>query len=509
MTYQHLRTESDVRAVAMENPEGQPVRLTPQAVYDIACGFARFVSEKLQKPLEQLRIAVAQDCRLSGPLLMPRLQQGLADMGVQVFDCGLSTTPSMFMSTVTPGFLYDAAVMMTASHLPPDRNGLKFFTAQGGTSNEDMIHILALAEDGCTKKATPPKTAIQVDFLSKYAQQLVDLVRRGANAQDYDHPLVPFRILVDAGNGVGGFFVEQVLKPLGADPTGSQFLEPDGRFPNHIPNPEDDDALSSVSQAVTRNSADLGIIFDTDCDRAAVINRDGTPFARNALVALMSAIVLEEHPGTTIVTCSSTSNHIRSFIEARGGKQRRFKRGYRFVIDEALRLNAAGTDSQMAIEVSGHCALKENHFLDDGAYLVAKVLIKMARLHQEGKRLDSLIADLKEPLEALSFPFHFTVENPREYGDMLLRDLFQFAKEQGIALNEEHVDGFRGEFPLGDGDGWASSRPSMYNPLMGFQVESEEPGGAKHIAKKFIPFFTRYPELNQEDLAPLLALAQE
>ena len=92
---------------------------------------------------------------------------------------------------------------------------------------------------------------------------------------------------------------------------------------------------------------------------------------------------------------------------------------------------------------------------------------------------------------------------------MLLRDLFQLAKEQGIALNEEHVDGFRGEFPPGDGDGWASSRPSMYNPLMGFQVESEELGGAKHIAKKFIPFFTRYPELNQEDLAPLLALAQE
>lgn len=118
MNYQHLRTESDIRAVAMENGEGLPVRLTPQAVYDIAAGFIRFVSKKLNKPAEELRIGVARDCRLSGPVLMPRLQQGLADAGASVFDCGLSTTPSMFMTTVTEGFCYDAAVMMTASHLP-------------------------------------------------------------------------------------------------------------------------------------------------------------------------------------------------------------------------------------------------------------------------------------------------------------------------------------------------------------------------------------------------------
>ena len=303
------------------------------------------------------------------------------------------------------------------------------------------------------------------------------------------------------------FFVDKVLKPLGADTTGSQFLEPDGRFSNHMPNPEDDAALASVSKAVADNRADLGIIFDTDVDRAAVINEGGEPFARNALVALMSAIVLEEHPGTTIVTCSTTSNHIRTFIEDRGGKQRRFMRGYRYVIDEALRLNAEGIDSQMAIELSGHCALKENHFLDDGAYLVAKVLIKMAQLHREGKKLGSLVADLKEPLEAVSFSLHYTVEDPKAYGDQLLEDLFEFARGQGIALNEEHVDGFRGEFPPGDGDGWASSRPSMYNPLIGFRIQSETPGGAKHIAKKLIPFFSRYKELNREDMARLLAFA--
>ena len=302
MVYQHLRTESDVRAVAMENAGGLPVRLTPQAVYDIASGFAFFVAQKLHRPVDALRIGIARDCRLSGPTLIQALAQGLVDVGVQVYDCGISTTPSMFMATVTEGFMLDAAMMMTASHLPPDRNGIKFFTAAGGASNQDVMDILTLAAAGHFPKTANPKPAEKIDFLSVYARDLVALIRKEADAANYDQPLAPFRIVVDAGNGIGGFFVDQVLKPLGADTAGSQFLEPDGRFPNHMPNPEDDEALAAISKAVADNDADLGIIFDTDVDRAAMIGPGGAPLARNALIALMSAIILEQYPGTTVVT---------------------------------------------------------------------------------------------------------------------------------------------------------------------------------------------------------------
>ena len=96
--------------------------------------------------------------------------------------------------------------MMTASHLPPDRNGLKFFTAEGGVGNQNVVDILAFAEQGHFAKAEAPRPVVQVDFLSVYAQQLVELIRKGAQAGDYAHPLSPFRILVDAGNGLGGFF---------------------------------------------------------------------------------------------------------------------------------------------------------------------------------------------------------------------------------------------------------------------------------------------------------------
>lgn len=194
-----------------------------------------------------------------------------------------------------------------------------------------------------------------------------------------------------------------MLAPLGADASGSQFLEPDGSFPNHIPNPEDKTAMESIRGAVLANHADLGIIFDTDVDRAGAVDKNGREINRNRIIALISAILLHEHPGTAIVTDSITSSGLKTFIEEKGGIHHRFKRGYKNVINEAIRLNREGTDCQVAIETSGHGALKENYFLDDGAYLIAKILVQMARLKKEGKTIDELIADLQEPLEAKEY----------------------------------------------------------------------------------------------------------
>jgi phosphomannomutase len=193
-----------------------------------------------------------------------------------------------------------------------------------------------------------------------------------------------------------------VLEPLGAVTRGSQFLEPDGMFPNHIPNPEDKKAMESITKAVLEQKADLGIIFDTDVDRAAAVDSSGRELNRNRLIALMAAIVLAEHPGTTVVTDSVTSDGLTTFIEGKlGGKHHRFKRGYKNVIDEGIRLNTIGEEAHLAIETSGHGALKENHWLDDGAYLMVKLLIKLAAAKASGEGhgsqvLSDLIGELKE-----------------------------------------------------------------------------------------------------------------
>ena len=118
--------------------------------------------------------------------------------------------------------------------------------------------------------------------------------------------------------------------------------------------------MAAITEAVVENGADLGIIFDTDVDRAGAVLSDGSALNRNRLIAMMTAILLKEHPGTTIVTDSITSTGLADFITAHGGVHHRFKRGYRNVINESIRLNAAGQDSQLAMETSGHGALKEN-----------------------------------------------------------------------------------------------------------------------------------------------------
>lgn len=161
-------------------------------------------------------------------------------------------------------------------------------------------------------------------------------------------PLSGFKLVVDAGNGAGGFYATRVLKELGANVEGSQFLEPDGSFPNHIPNPENKTAMDAIQSCTVKNHADLGIIFDTDVDRAAIVASNGEEINRNRLIALISAIVLRKYPGATIVTDSVTSDGLKAFIESHGGVHHRFKRGYKNVINEAVRLEKEGVSAPLA-----------------------------------------------------------------------------------------------------------------------------------------------------------------
>ena len=129
--------------------------------------------------------------------------------------------------------------------------------------------------------------------MQQYSAHLRQMIQKGVNAEDYEHPLKGFHIVVDAGNGAGGFYAKDVLEPLGADVSGSQFLDPDGRFPNHIPNPENADAMASVCKATVAAKADMGVIFDTDVDRGGAVDQSGEEINRNRLVAIASAIALE------------------------------------------------------------------------------------------------------------------------------------------------------------------------------------------------------------------------
>ncbi len=488
INWNRLQNGSDIRGVAMNGVEGEIINLTPEVVFALGRAFALWLR---QRETKDLVVAVGQDSRLSGDSVKMAFVSGLLSLGVKVYNAGLASTPAMFMSTVFRDVT--AGVMLTASHLPFNRNGLKFFTAEGGLEKEDIKQILSIASEEYTSDYVSVDSDIvpEWDLISEYSAFIVEYIRKGAALGET--PLVGMKIVVDAGNGAGGFFATKVLTALGADVSKSQYLEPDGNFPNHIPNPEDAEAMASVCARVKEVGADLGIIFDTDVDRSAIVDSSGNAINRNALIALISSIILREHPGSTIVTDSITSDGLGEFIKNLGGVHHRYKRGYKNVINESKRLNSLGEDSWLAIETSGHAALRENYFLDDGAFLVAKILVEVALLRQRGERIDTALIDLKEAAESAEYRYKILVEDFSSYGLQLLDELKAKVLEIGDwSVVEPNYEGIRVACRSASEQGWFLLRMSLHDPVMPLNIESDVEGGEKLIFERLSKLLTSY-----------------
>ncbi len=501
--WKKLQNGSDIRGVAIERGE-EKVNLTPETASCIGSAFVKWLSAKKGIAPADVKISIGMDSRITGPALKEGLIHGITSSGASVADCGLASTPAMFMSTIFDEFRCSGAVMITASHLPFNRNGFKFFISEGGLEKGDISDLLKAASEVPLPGNISADNVGKLQLMERYASLFVKKRRDGITSRNnFEKPLSGMKIIVDAGNGAGGFFVDKVLKTLGADTKGSQFLEPDGMFPNHEPNPENDEAMESIQKAVLASKADLGIIFDTDVDRAAVVDGSGEIINRNTLIALLSAIVLEEHPGTTIVTDSVTSDGLTGFIENRlKGKHLRFKRGYKNVINEAVRLNSIGEECHLAIETSGHGAMKENYFLDDGAYLVAKILILAARLRLEKNAgLLSMLEGLKQPAEEKEFRVKLLEENFAPQGEKIIDELKTFIEKiEGWTPAPVNHEGLRISCSSEDEKGWFLLRLSLHDPVLPLNIESEVNGGVKRITEKLAEFFKQFSNINYDAL---------
>ncbi len=490
MSLLKLKSGTDIRGTAV----GENTELTDEAVRKIASAFLWYLTVKCGIKKEEISLAVGHDSRISANRIKNALLEVFSAEGVKVYDCGLSSTPAMFMTTVEMGVT--ASVQITASHHPYDKNGLKFFTKDGGFEGDEIKLILEKA-DGIENVKTAEITAEKTDFMSRYAEILKAKIREGISAGE--KPLSEFRIVVDAGNGAGGFF-EKLLRELGAETEGSQFLEPDGYFPNHIPNPEDKTAMGFISDAVIRNKAHLGIIFDTDVDRAACVAGDGKEINRNALIALASFIALRNEKGGTVVTDSVTSSGLKVFIDdVLGGKHYRYKRGYKNVINKALELNEKGINCPLAIETSGHAAFRENFFLDDGAYLMVKILILMARLRKEGKELRDILASLSEPYSEKEV--RYIIEEPdfRAYGEKVISDFEKYCEQFPLIVPAcDNREGFRVNFNKHCGDGWLLVRLSVHDPVIPVNMESQSEGSIERIEMFWNGFIKNYDKLRKK-----------
>lgn len=496
-----LQNGSDIRGVALEGVEGEDVNLTPDIANKIGQAFAEWLSAKTQKPADQLKVGVGMDSRISGQNLMVAVSAGLISQGVDVKCCGLATTPAMFMSIVFEQSAFDGSVMITASHLPFNRNGIKFFTKDGGLEHEDITEILKLAQ-GKQVATVDISEEENFDLIYLYARHLRAAIMNGVG--DSQRPLEGLKIIVDAGNGAGGFFAEKVLEPLGANIEGSQFLEPDGRFPNHIPNPENKEAMEAIRSAVLESRADLGLIFDTDVDRMSAVLDDGSEINRDAIIAMISAILAPDNKGATIITDSVTSDRLTYFLErVLGLNHLRYMRGYKNVINKQKELCAEGVNVPLAMETSGHGALKENYFLDDGAFLAVQLVIALAKAARQGKKLQSLIERLPPPGEEAEIRFKINDENFKEYGQNVLAQFAERARDVGCIMPES-FEGVRISFnggPEADGaQGWLLLRLSLHDPVMPLNIEGTTPGSLEKIKQAAALLLSGFDKLDMSAL---------
>ncbi|MDR2657101.1 MAG: phosphomannomutase/phosphoglucomutase [Oscillospiraceae bacterium] len=492
-----LKSGTDLRGVA--SGDSGEIQLTPERARRAAVGFALWLSvakEKQGEAVETIRltggqpcplcVAVGRDSRLMGSELAGAVREGLCSAGARVLDVGMSTTPALFMITQHPQFHCDAAVMVTASHMPARYNGLKFITQTGGLESSELDALLKQTEslitrdeqtDGLASRTliTDRKSAgsiEQVDFTPYYLDGLTAQTVKSLGANS---PLKGLCVVIDASGGGGGFYARW-LESLGADISGSANLAPDGMFPAHAPNPEDAAAIKALSDAVVSARADLGVILDADCDRAALVAGDGSPLYRERLIALCADMVIREAPGAAVVTDSVTSPALRAFIERRGGIHRRHKRGYKNVINEAKRLNEAGTPCPLAIETSGHAAFADNRFLDDGMMLATRLIIEAVRMKREGRTLTDRIADLAEPLESSEWRIPMEDSRRRAAALDLMRTWALDNLGEGYSLAES-AEGVRVE----RADGWFLLRASLHEPLLVWNAASDIPGGIERM----------------------------
>jgi phosphomannomutase len=334
--------------------------------YRVGRGYAQFLTPK--------RVAVGRDIRLSSAALTDALCRGLTDSGVDVADIGVCGTEGVYFATFDGG--YDGGIMVTASHNPPDYNGMKFVREQSKPISADngLKEIRAFAEAGAFPTPARPGVRRAVDTMPAYVAHLLSYVDLAK--------LKPLKIVVNAGNGGAGLIIDQ-LEPHLPFEFVKVHHEADGRFPNGIPNPMLEENRASTIAAIKASGADIGIAWDGDFDRCFLFDEQGGFIEGYYIVGLLAASLLRGQPGGKVVHDPRLTWNTIEIVEAAGGQAVLSKSGHAF-IKQVMR----DVDGVYGGEMSAHHYFRRFAYCDSGMIpwlLVAQIL------SEAGKPLSSLV----------------------------------------------------------------------------------------------------------------------
>jgi phosphomannomutase / phosphoglucomutase len=388
-------------------------------------------------------VAVGRDCRLSGPRFARAMIDGLTSTGMDVVDLGMVPTPLTYFAAHTLDV--QGICMITGSHNPPEYNGLKVGLGSATFHGAEIQALRTLAESG--RFATGQGTVRTHDIVTPYQRYVRENLRLGPRK---------LKVVVDAGNGTGGVVAVPIFQALGIEVV-PLFLEPDGNFPNHHPDPTVEKNLEHLRRKVLEVGADVGIAYDGDADRVGAVDDKGSVLWGDQIMILFSRALLKEAPGAAIVGEVKCSMTLYDDIARQGGRPIMWKAGHSLIKAKMKEERAL-----LAGEMSGHIFFGHRWFgFDDGIYSSGRLL---ELLTQADRPLSGLLADVPR---TFSTP-ELRVDCPEDKKFQVVRLAQEWFKARYDAVT---VDGVRVVFP----DGWGLVRASNTQPLLVLRFEARTP----------------------------------
>ncbi len=421
------------------------------------------------------QVTVGRDVRTTSLNFAAALVRGIASTGIDVTDVGIVPTPTLYFSVGY--FKMDGGAVVTASHNPPQFNGLKMRKMipggkEGGMINaplstEEIQELYQIIAEGNFR--TGAGKVVERDVLEAYIDYIVDTVKVHR----------PLRITLDTGNGATGPTAVKLYEKMGVQVDGL-FIEPDGRFPNHVPNPIKPENMTALQERVRETSSDMGIALDGDGDRLGVVDNKGEILWADEYLILLARQALEEHPGATIIYDVKCGLGLIEDIAKHGGKGVMWKTGYTNIFAKR-----AETGAPLAGEYSGHIFFNDPLIsFDDGLYGGARMLSFISANEH----------DVRDQLSDVP-KYYNTIEGRLEVDDkrkfQIIAELSAYFKSKYEVID---LDGVRIVFP----DGWALIRASNTEPSLTTRFEGKT--AAKLAEYQAIVFdkLKEYPEVREE-----------
>jgi phosphomannomutase len=429
--------EYDIRGIIGET-------LGEADAYAIGRGFGTIVKREGGK-----KVAVGYDGRLSSPMLEEALVKGLNDSGIDAVRIGMGPTPMLYYAEAVLEDV-DGGIEITGSHNPANYNGFKMVIGGRPFFGSDIQKLGSMAADGDWLEGTG--TSQHLDILDQY-------VARVAQAA----PTRGFRIGWDAGNGAAGPAIEKLTKMIPGEHH-LLFVDVDGQFPNHHPDPTDENNLVDLRALVADKKLDFGVAFDGDGDRIGAIDGQGRVIWGDQLLQIYAQDVLGEVPGSTIIADVKASAALFDRVEELGGKPLMWKTGH-----SLIKSKMKETGSPLAGEMSGHIFFKHGYYgFDDAIYAAVRLMAASAKLD---KSVTELRSEMREMINTPEM--RFQVDESRKFA--VIDEVLERLKAEGADVN--NTDGAR----VNTADGWWLLRASNTQDVLVARAEASSEEGLERL----------------------------